>query len=73
MKLDLTKLTVSNIIDMLETRGYTDSDNEIYAVEYVSTKNGQVKYKIKFDEDGVGQTGYVYVFIDDNGQLVCDC
>jgi hypothetical protein len=72
MKLDLTKLTLSNIIDMLETRGYNETSTDIYAVEYVYTKNGQIKYKIKFNEDGVGQTGYVYIFIDDNGQLACD-
>jgi hypothetical protein len=72
MKLDLTKLKLDNIVEMLEARGYNETSTDIYAVEYVSTKNGQVKYKIKFDNDGIGDTGYVYVFIDDNGQLACD-
>jgi hypothetical protein len=71
MKLDLTKLKLDNIVEMLEARGYNETSTDIYAVEYVSTKNGQVKYKIKFDNDGIGDTGYVYVFIDDNGQLAC--
>lgn len=72
MKLDLTRLTYNHIIEMLETRGYNETSTDIYAVEYVSTKNGQVKYKIKFDNGGVGDIGFVYIFIDDNGQLACD-
>jgi hypothetical protein len=70
--IDCTKFTRDNIVAMLEDRGYNETSEDIYSVKYESTFNGQVKYKIKFNEDGVGQTGYVYVFIDDNGQLVCD-
>ncbi len=72
MKLDLTKLTRDNIVEMLEARGYNETSTDIYAVEYVSTKNSQVKYKIKFANDDIGDTGFVYIFIDDDGQLACD-
>ena len=72
--IDCTKFTRDNIVAMLEDRGYNETSEDIYAVEYVSTsmQNGQVKYKIKFNEDGIGQTGYVYIFIDTDGKLVCD-
>jgi hypothetical protein len=72
MKLDLTRLTINHIIEMLEARGYNETSTDIYAVEYVCCMNGQVKYKIKFSNDDIGDTGYVYIFIDDNGQLACD-
>jgi hypothetical protein len=70
--IDCTKFTRDNIVAMLENRGYNETSEDIYAVEYESTINGQVKYKIKFNEDGVGQTDNVYIFIDTDGKLVCD-
>ena len=70
--IDCTKFTRDNIVAMLEDRGYNETSKDIYAVKYESTINGQVKYKITFNEDGIGQTGYVYVFIDTDGKLVCD-
>jgi len=70
--IDCTKFTLDNIVAMLEDRGYNETSSDIYSVKYESTFNGQVKYKIKFNEDGVGQTGYVYIFIDTDGKLVCD-
>ncbi len=70
--IDCTKFTRDNIVAMLEDRGYNETSEDIYSVKYESTLNGQVKYKIKFNEDGIGQTGYVYIFIDTDGKLVCD-
>jgi hypothetical protein len=71
--IDCTKFTRDNIVAMLEDRGYNETSKDIYAVQYVSTESGQVKYKIKFYEDGYDDwTGYVYVFIDTDGKLVCD-
>jgi hypothetical protein len=70
--IDCTKFTRDNIVAMLEDRGYDKTSKYIFSVKYEFTSNGQVKYKIKFDENGDCQTNYVYVFIDTDGKLVCD-
>ena len=67
---DLTKLTKNDIAALLNKQGY--SDDGIYSAEYQSATNGQLKYKIKYNDDGIMGLGYVFVFIDNNGQLSCD-
>lgn len=69
--MDLTRYTLDQIIKMLEDRGYNETSQDILSVKYVSCYNGQVKYKIEFEDgDGIDE-GYVYIFIE-NGRLVCD-
>jgi hypothetical protein len=70
--IDCTKFTRDNIVAMLEDRGYNETSEDIYAVEYESTINGEVRYMVKSKEDGDLLTDYVYIFIDTEGKLVCD-
>jgi hypothetical protein len=70
--IDCTKFTRDNIVAMLEDRGYNETSKDIYSVKYEFTINGQVRYMVKFKEDGDLLTDYVYIFIDTDGKLVCD-
>ena len=69
---DLTKLSRDNIVDLLKANGYNDND-DIDSVEFVSVANNQVKYTISFyDFDDELNTGFVFVYIDNQGQLVAE-
>ena len=70
MKIDLTSLSLYDIKAMLKDRGY-DSD-DIFSASFDSCKNNQVKYKIKFNNDGLTEYGFVFIFIDENGVVVAD-
>lgn len=74
MVIDLTKLTRDNIVAMLEYQGYNESSSDITDTEYVSCKNGQVKYRISYYDidDNLIDTEHVYVFINNEGELAAD-
>lgn len=70
MVTDLTKLNLNQIIYLLKETGY--DSNEIFSVSYVSTTNHTVKYMIKYNDYGVMETGYIYLYIDNSGKLVAE-
>lgn len=69
---DLTKLNRDQIVYLLEETGYLGASDEIFSTSYVSTNNHSIKYKIKYDADGIMETGHIFISIDDSGKLVAD-
>jgi len=67
--MDLTKWGAKEIQDILYSSGYYD---DLISAEYKNTNNyNQAVFEIKFDNEGIVDTGYVYVGIK-NGRLVAD-
>lgn len=70
---DLTRLTINDIVDLLEEAGYNESSSDIIGTKFVSVLNGNVKYKIEYyDIDDNLLDDYVYVFINSQGKLTAD-
>jgi len=70
---DLTRLTINDIVDLLEEAGYNESSSDIIGTEFVSVLNGNIKYKIEYyDIDDNLLDDYVYVFINSQGKLTAD-
>ena len=71
MLTDLTKLTIGDVVDLLEQSGYGGDD--ITEAKFQWAADGKVKYTIKFinmeDEE---QTGAIFIFIDGAGHLVAE-
>lgn len=71
MLTDLTKLTVGDIVDLLEQSGYGGDD--ITSAKFQWAADGKIKYIIKYtDMDDEEQTGAIFIFIDDAGHLVAE-
>lgn len=64
---DFTKLTVAQIVAILEDSGYGADD--IDSVEYVSCIAGQLCYEMTYEEMGETVTGNVYIYINPKGKL----
>jgi hypothetical protein len=70
---DFTNLSRKQIVDLLEASGYNESSTDIFETTFVSCINGQIKYKILYEDiDNNLMDGYVYVFINGEGKLVAD-
>lgn len=66
--LDLSSLSLDQFNTIMLSSGY-DPDG-IYRIEYVNTRNGQIRYRLFFiDVDDQEDIGYAYVYINDQGKL----
>lgn len=71
MLTNLSALTTADIVDLLEQSGYGGDD--IFEVEYTGCTNGNVRYKIKYENvDGDIETGTIYISINENAKLTAE-
>jgi len=71
---NLTQLTRNDIVYLLEQSGYNETSSDIEDTEFVKVTNtGQVKYLMTYyDIDGNEMNDYVYVFINNKGNIAAD-
>ena len=68
---DLSNLTLDQFNSIMESSGY--GPDGIHRIEYVNTRNGQIRYRIFFtDVEDHEDTGYVYISISDSGKLTAE-
>ena len=72
MTFDLSKLTTSDLREILEDSGYIASDIDCAKFSHVTNRCAVYTILFGTEEEGVCDTGKVYVNIGPEGKLVAD-